>query len=414
MKLSVLVAAFLFTSGLGVLSGQTLEVIPSHILTDEQAAIRAAGLQPNEHVTLQASLLDGANARWTSQAEFVADAQGTVDVPHQAPARGSYNEISAMGLIWSMKPEDKRIFRYSQPSDFAPQVIDFQLIRGGKPVANARLEQRTLAEGVRPIKIDGQLQGMFFVPAGSGPHPGVMVVGGSEGGLQTQKAAWLAARGFAALALAYFRYENLPADLQRIPLEYFGQALAWMRQRPEILPDRIGVMGTSRGGELALQLGSMYPHIVAVVAYVPANVRYAACCENMQAPAWTWQGQPLAYYIPHNRSFPNPMASQQAAIAVEHTHGPILLISGEDDGVWSSSLMTGAIVNRLKDSHFQFAVEHLNYAHAGHLAGRPEFVPDWHGGNAGGTARGDAESSADAIPKVLEFLHRNLDVNAPQ
>lgn len=414
MKVRLLVAAFLCTAGLGSLRAQSLEVVPNHILTDEQTAIRASGLKPNERVTIQASLVDGADEHWSSQAEFIADAQGTVDVSHQSPSKGSYNEVSAMGLIWSMKPEDKRTLRYSQPRDFAPQAIDFQLIRGGKSVANAQLEQRSLAEGVRHVMIDGQLQGVLFVPAGSGPHPGVLVVGGSEGGLQTQKAAWLASRGFAALALAYFRYENLPSDLQRIPLEYFGRALGWMRQRPEILPDQIGVMGTSRGGELALQLGSMYPHIVAVVAYVPANVRYSACCENMRAPAWTWQGQPLAYYIPRNRSFPDPMRSQEASIAVERTHGPILLISGEDDGVWSSSLMANAVVNRLKDSHFQYAVEHLNYSHAGHLAGRPEFVPDWHGGNAGGTAKGDAESSVDAIPKVLDFLHRSLDGKASE
>ncbi len=31
-----------------------------------------------------------------------------------------------------------------------------------------------------------------------------------------------------------------------------------MMRRPEIQPDRIAVMGHSRGGELALQLGSMY------------------------------------------------------------------------------------------------------------------------------------------------------------
>jgi hypothetical protein len=30
----------------------------------------------------------------------------------------------------------------------------------------------------------------------------------------------------------------------------------------------------------------------------------------------------------------------------------------------------------------------------------------------GGTAKGDAQSSLDAIPKVLEFLRTNLEANA--
>ena len=72
--------------------------------------------------------------------------------------------------------------------------------------------------------------------------------------------------------------------------------------------------------------------------------------------------------------------------------------------------MTNAVVNRLKSAHFSYNVERLNYSHAGHLAGRPEIVPAWHnaGVNFGGTAKGNAESSLDAIPKVLEFLRANL------
>jgi dienelactone hydrolase len=299
------------------------------------------------------------------------------------------------------------------------------LLEGEKQVASAQLEQKALAEGVHQIKLQGQLHGVLFLPGTSGRHPGVLVLGGSEGGVPRQKAAWLASHGFAALALAYFRHEDLPPDLSGIPLEYFGQALSWMMQRPEILPDRIAVVGTSRGGELALQLGSMYPQIAAVVAYVPANVRYAACCgRSARFPyAWTWQGRPLAYYVPHNNDFPNPVTSMEAAIPVEQTHGPVLLISGQDDDVWSSSLMANATVARLKSGHFPYAVEHLDYPHAGHWAGRPEIVPAWHGtvkqpgsGRAtklGGSPRGDAESSLDAIPKVLEFLRTSLAISAP-
>jgi len=406
-----LVAACLCAIGFDSLQSQTLTVTPNNILSDETAVIRVAGLEPNQHVTIQAELADGADQRWKSQAEFLADTQGAIDLSRQAPLKGSYGEVSAMGLIWSMKPEEKHVERYTSPRDFGTQIIELRLIADGKQASSAQLQQRTVAEGVRQIKVQGQLHGVLFLPGTSGQHPGVLVVGGSEGGLPSQKAAWLASHGYAALALAYFRYEGLPAELERIPLEYFGQALAWMRQRPEILPDHIAVVGHSRGGELALQLGSMYTHITAVVAYVPANVRYAACCGRTQLPAWTWQGQPLAYYVPHNRSFPNPAATLEAAIAVEHSNGSILLISGDDDGVWPSSLMTNALANRLKSAHFPHAVQRLDYSRAGHHAGRPEIVPEWHGGsNVGGTPKGDAESSLDAIPKVLEFLRANLGV----
>jgi dienelactone hydrolase len=417
MKRKLAFAACLWASGFGVASAQTLAVIPNQVMVDESAAIRATGLQPNQRVSIQAELIDGEDHAWASQAEFLADAQGTVDTSTQAPVKGSYDGVSAMGLVWSMKPKEKHVSSYQPPHDLRAQTIEFRLASNDQQVANARLEQLMVARGVQRIEVEGQLHGVLFLPSSNGAHPGVLVVGGSEGGRPQGKAAWLASRGYVAFALAYFRYDDLPRRLEGIPLEYFGSALAWMMQRPEVLSDRIGVMGTSRGGELALQLGSMYPQIRAVVAYVPASARFPACCGGTQVPyAWTWQGQPLSYVLP--RFLRNPAAMMSAAIPVEHTHGPVLLISGDDDGVWPSEMMAEEVVARLKHYRFPYAVEHLKYPHAGHRAGRPEIVPTWHGmvrnptsgreENPGGSAKGDAESSLDAIPKVLEFLRRSL------
>jgi dienelactone hydrolase len=412
-----ILAACLWTVAAGIAPSQTLRVFPSTLLVDESAVIRVEGLAPNEHVSIRAELVDGGNESWTSQAEFIADPGGAVDTSKQAPMKGSYSEVSAMGLVWSMKPKAKHVPSYDPPRDLGAQVIEFQLFRNGKQVAIAQMEQLSVADGVRRITIEGQLHGVLLLPRTTGRHPGVLVVGGSEGGLPLRKAAWLASRGYAALALAYFRYDDLPPRLENIPLEYFGSALAWMMQRPEISSDRLAVVGTSRGGELALQLGSMFPEIKAVVAYVPANVRFPACCGNTRVPfAWTWHGQPLSFVF--GRALRDPRGAMEAAIAVERTHGPILLIAGDDDGVWDSPGMTDTIVRRLKQDHFPYSCERLRYPHSGHRAGRPEIVPTWHGSvrnptsgrdeNLGGNAQGDAESSLDAIPKVLEFLRQNL------
>ena len=421
-KSALVLAACFYGFGPLPLSAQTLQVIPSRALIDEQVVIRASGLQPGERVSIQASLTDGDGNPWTAEAHFIANAEGEVDTSKQSPEKGSsYKDVSSMGLVWSMKPKSKETGIYRSAKDLAPQLIDFRLLAEGKQIAGAQFQQLFAAEGVHSEKVSGQIFGEFFVPAGAGPYPGVLVVGGSEGGVPSQKAAWLASHGFAALALAYFRYGNLPRELAAIPLEYFGNALSWMRMRPEISVSRIAVVGTSRGGELALQLGSMYPDIKAVVAYVPANLRFPACCGNTSVPyAWTWQGRPLTYALP--RFARSPLAMMNAEIAVEHTHGPILVISGDDDGVWPSSTMTQSIVDRLKHSHFAFEVERLNYQHAGHLAGRPTIVPDWHGEvrqpvsgremNLGGNAKGDVESSLDAIPKVLRFLQAALAANS--
>jgi dienelactone hydrolase len=399
-------------------SSQSLEVTPRRVASDENAVIRATGLDPNERVTIRAELADGANHAWNSQAEFTADSSGVVDVSKLAPVAGSYKMVSSMGLIWSMKPADKGTAMYQLGRNLPPQVTHLVLVRKGHEAAKAELEQDFVAEGVQRAPVhDGDLRGMLFVPAGKDRHPGIVVVPGSNGGAPVMQAAWLASHGYAALALAYFRYEDLPQRLEGIPLEYFQRAFQWMASRPEIQPERLAVLGTSRGGELALLLGSMFPAIHAVVAYVPSNVLRPACCGGNTVPyAWTWRGEPLAY-LPIGNPLQGEMALR-ATIQVERTKGPILMISGEQDGVWRSSMMADLVLARLKSAHFTYDAQNLKYPHAGHSAGRPDISPAWHEGvrqplsgrimDLGGTPQGDAESSIDSMPKVLEFLKRTL------
>lgn len=396
---------------------QSLEVSPARALNDEQVSIRATGLGPQAHVMLRSSLVDGGGHTWSADAEFVADGSGVVDSAKQAPMKGSYRVVSAMGLVWSMKPAERGVTGYQSPHNQGPQVVEFKLETEGRTVASAKLEQLAVADGVKRVQLTGTVHGVVFMPSGDGPHPGVLVLGGSEGGTPTGKAAWLASHGYVAVALAYFHSEGLPAMLEKIPLEYFGQAIEWMQEQPSIIRDEIGVVGTSRGGELALQLGAVYPQLHAVVAYVPANVRYPACCGPMVRgeAAWTVKGQALAFVTPRRGEAPmNPLAE----IAVENTHGPIFMIAGDDDGVWESKAMVSAAVRRLERSKFAFPVEHYSYAHAGHRAGLAAIIPTRSDGakqpvsgelmQYGGTPEGNALSGEDAGPKVLEFLRKSL------
>jgi hypothetical protein len=118
----------------------------------------------------------------------------------------------------------------------------------------------------------------------------------------------------------------------------------------------------------------------------------------------------------------NPQAQMLAAIGVERTHGPILMIGGDSDAVWPSAEMVRSAASRLRGAHFAYPVVTLIYDHAGHRAGVPEIMPAWNKdsrpqamfGTAtdyGGTPEGNALSTLDAIPKVLKFLSDAL--NAP-
>lgn len=288
-------------------------------------------------------------------------------------------------------------------------------------VAASRLEAAPPA----PEAVDsGRLVANLHRPAGDGPFPAVLLVGGSGGGIdwQDQIGALLAERGFAALALAYFGLEGLPGGLDRIPLEYFDEALDHLAGRPFVDASRIGVVGVSKGAELALLLASRDPRPAAVVAFVPSSVVFQSIADGWpHTSSWSLAGEELPF-VPYlidesfrpdrladmyRKSLDQPQA-REAAIEVERIRGPVLLLSGRDDALWPSTYMAEQIVARLEAHEFEYDVEHVAYEGAGHLISRITEETTRHGG----TAEGNRKAQEDAQRRMLEFLARALGPTA--
>ncbi len=281
------------------------------------------------------------------------------------------------------------------------------------------------------------------MPPGTGPFPGMLVFGGSEGGrfMEGIFGPYFASKGYATLGIAYFGAEGVPPELQEIPLEYFGNALSWLGARPEVDPERLGVFGASRGGELALLLGATFPEVHAVVAGVPSGVVWPGIVEGGVVPAWTLDGVGLPY-IPAGgrpRTEPGPddatmyvyrpafeesleYASEEARAAatihVEEANGPILMLAGDDDQLWPSCTLAEIAVDRLAAEHAStYADEYVCYPEAGHfiiVPGGPTTSsnmfanPDGTWWLVGGTPRGNAHGQRDALDRTLRFLAESL------
>lgn len=230
------------------------------------------------------------------------------------------------------------------------------------------------------------LTGRFYAPSGTKHHTAVLMLGGSNGGYPYDSAAQnLAQAGYPVFALAYFKNmmgqpKGLPKYLADIPLEYFFHAIDWMKKRPEVNPDRIVLMGESRGGELVLLLGSLRPDIAGVIAYSPSNYVWAGLDPTFRKPAWLLNGKRVPFLLVPNFSFKHAVASFRHGIAaatpaeraaaeipVEKIHGPALLISSKSDNLWPASQMSDAVESRLRSHGFGYDIENVQYGDASHL-----------------------------------------------
>jgi dienelactone hydrolase len=134
-------------------------------------------------------------------------------------------------------------------------------------------------------------------PSGKGPFPLILFASGNGGGGMawvrdaTQNRSWTQEQFLAAgYAVAWMRYRaevdyaydklgKLIEDrrqrrqlLSRGPLEYEDviSIAEYVKTLPYVAPDRIGYMGMSHGGEMALKIASEYHGIAAMVANEPA------------------------------------------------------------------------------------------------------------------------------------------------
>ena len=281
------------------------------------------------------------------------------------------------------------------------------------------------AAGLDTIVVrSGGLVADVVMPAAPGPHPAVLLVGGSGGGIGWQRsmAERLAERGFVAMGLAYFRMEGLPPELERIPLEYFEHALTWLRLQSYVDSSRIGIGGVSKGGELALLLASQRPELRAVAAFVPSGYVFQSVAQGFpNTSSWSRGGRDVPFVAYGSVESPRTLADyyragveqadslelEAATIPVERINGPVLLLSGQSDTLWPSTAFANAVTERLRAHGFPHHFEHVAYADAGHLISSIR-GDDEDSTRRGGTVEGNRHAQVDGQRRFLDFFERAL------
>jgi dienelactone hydrolase len=409
------------------LAGRTLE----RIYFEDAFAMKVDGLDAAERVSVAVRMDD-----WVSRAEFLADADGRVDTARDPSVSGSYVGVDPDGLVWSL---DRATLKFAPNAD-----LDFEITRANGDVLRARLPRPVEVEGVRVERVTGQpFVGTLITPDDAVRHPGILAFGGSEGGAAggLGYASTLVRQGYAVLALSYFGQGSLPRTLTRIPLEYFDPALDWLATRPQVRADRLGVIGGSRGGELALLLGSRRADLTAVVADTPSNFVWGGTGDDGE-PAWTLAGTPLAAIaskglapVPvknargktayaltpvfeDSLSRATPAEREAARIPVERARASIAMYGGEDDQLWPAcSFMRLAMDDLAKAQHTAtHQDEAVCFPAAGHALTSLGLPTTWSSSYRvdgyelalAGSPQSTARASRDRDARVRAFFARTL------
>src|SRR4029077_6150626 len=140
-----------------------------------------------------ATTIDDDKRRWSSRAEFSADASGTVDSTSGDSLAGTYRGVSPMVLFWSMQLEEahrdgRAIFSKKDPS---PNRVTLDVNVNGRIAASEQFVRNYAAPGTktRDLKVPGEpgtnvehTIGRLFIPPPSKfrhPLPVVIVLSGS-------------------------------------------------------------------------------------------------------------------------------------------------------------------------------------------------------------------------------------------
>ncbi|KAM3936662.1 acyl-coenzyme A amino acid N-acyltransferase 1-like [Leptodactylus fuscus] len=221
----------------------SLKVSPEISLVDEPVKIQVCGLPPEQIITLRAWLQDEKGRIFHSQAVYVSDTEGKVDLEHSPATGGDFYGVCPMGLFWALKSSSpfqrlRKCDVMGSPFHVHLEVyshLEFTPFPEKPPAATTSVERWSVSPGVQRLEVrQGRIRGALFIPPGEGPFPGVIDIFGAMGGLVEVRACLLASHGFAALALAYFGYDDLPKTLDHIDLHYFEEAVNFLVNHPKV------------------------------------------------------------------------------------------------------------------------------------------------------------------------------------
>jgi dienelactone hydrolase len=420
-----------------------------------ESPITVTGAVPGEKLTLVSTRKisvwrAGKDGQWRSGplafvawAEFEADANGRIDVAKSKPLTGTYAKTDPMGLFWSGYPIDSPALplEYRDIGIVSDSAFKVQVKRGEKVISAGEMALTPATDNLRIAEVQqAGLVGVYAAPKGNGRLRTLIILHGSEGSsIEKAKdsAASYARLGFATLALAYYTqpYEAtkfVPISGANIDVNQLERARDWLNKQVEVDMRRIGLFGTSKGGEFTMVAAARFPWVKAAVGCVPSDVVWQGFGEGENdlplRSTWMLDGKALPF-IPlfpyadnrfrdntdryeRSRRF-NADAALSARIPIEKTNAKLLLIGGDRDEVWASGAMARNIADAMRRAGKDKQVETAIFPMAGHqICGDGSFPVRAYGKDDPDVDRkslnAEGHATVEAFRRTIAFLKSAL------
>ncbi|XP_008282884.1 acyl-coenzyme A thioesterase 1-like isoform X2 [Stegastes partitus] len=374
---------------------------------------------------------------WQAFGHYNTNESGIVDLTSDHSVGGSYSGCEPMGLFWSLHPapgsrEGLRLRKKDVESQYTTHIslLEGHVSPNGEQItelAAVTTERWYMAPGVRRTEIrQNGIVGTLFMPPGPGPFPAILDMWGMGGGLMEYRAALLASRGYASLALAYFGHPDLPPPLDTINIgdSYFRAALHLLQDHPQIVADRIGIIGLSFGAYLTLRLATQPGVKPSCLICINGPMGSMTLLPDLDSRPGTfdsfnryWEYDEQGHASFKNLSLPENLPPE-SKVKVETIDCPLMYLVGEDDLSASSKENADVIEEKLTAAGKAHLFTRLSYPDAGHLI-EPPYAPNarevmWRVKPSkvitlfGGHPAPHAVAQEDSWKKILYFLERNL------
>lgn len=211
--------------------------------------------------------------------------------------------------------------------------------------------------------------------------PLVVLIGGSRPGLPAPLNEDLMSflkSNYNVLLLAYFGVGDLNNSLENIPMEYFVNAIEFIKEKYKISNNQVIIIGQSKGGEAALLLTNYLNSAITIALVAGCYVFQGLPSDRFSIgkcvpkSSWSFNDKELPYIkfnsdkdvlgeiiesaknnnfcVCHEISIQRNF-NKDAIINLDNYKGKVFLISAEKDNYWPSKKMSNILVENSKNKN---------------------------------------------------------------